>query len=191
MTSSSNTENQCVTDFTAFIDAFWNKVVLPAEGQSGCVFTTDDSKKVEFITLFNGKYAAMREHMLDQKSFLDRCKVAAIIIDCVLESGFAQPIDPEKTVAKEMLALDLGLEILLLLLNIKLKEVGKRPVDRIFLPDSNYSVNAYDYVLARSLRLDREMGRSVGLFELAGHMFLLEQITLLKNNIDPKKLREK
>lgn len=169
----------------AKLETLWNEMIKEAEHSS----KTDENiilnreRKMVFQKIFEEMYNKIKsQNMRDEVMFLDRHKVAAIIICSVIKTKiFECRIIDEKEVflGNYYLALSAGLSYLQYELNQMLQEKGKLPIEKIIFPDVMYGKLSYKENLINMLYFS-DLEDSLNVLGLANIMFLLEQINLLQ-----------
>lgn len=148
--------------------------------------------KTSFISLYNGIKA---EYMKPNVSELDRHKIISTMIiasienDLVTYSGKNSRLVP---LVEFMIPTEVGLNWMLAGLNRELsKRNFKAKISRYHMPQAFACDTPYFEVFCRNLYYANEKEKNLRLnpLDIAEKLFLLEYITLLKNNIDPTLLR--
>lgn len=130
----------------------------------------------------------------EDKVYLDRHKVAAIFIVSAIENNlikYSKEIDKSKFIGCEMFITEVAWSWMVDKLNDSLKKTNKETphIDNLFMPKAFACPTPYFDIFCRELFYANEANK---LFELdiAEKLFLIEYITLLKNNINPDILCE-
>jgi len=165
-----------------------------------CLSIKEDAKDL-FVNNFNTRYLyVLKMYMKEDTIELDRHKVAAIaVIELVLSEaldGVSLEIDGDEKdirIHRYLLASQTGFRFLLHQLNKKLVDFCLAPLDEFHSPEIfTCPENNYLHVFARNLHFvskragcDDRFVTSLNELDLAEKLYLLEYITLLKNNISP------
>lgn len=166
------------------------------KGDSNIIF--DANQKSEYFQRFNNSYDQIRnKYMKSDVEFLDRHKVAALIISTAIECGIVKPLKVEENfifIGLEKLALSVGLSYMQTSLNKELRARSIKPeVKKFILPHALSCNTDYFDILSRNLYYvssDRKntLGFKLNVLDLANTLFLIEYITLLRLGIDPDQL---
>lgn len=174
-----------MNDMYAKLETLWNEMIKEAERSSKIDenIILNKERKLVFQEIFEEIYNKIKcQHMKDEVVFLDRHKVAAIIICSVIKTKiFECRIINENEVflGNYCLALSAGLSYLQYELNQMLQEKGKLPIEKIIFPDVMYGKLSYKENLINMLYIS-DLEDSLNVLGLANIMFLLEQINLLQ-----------
>lgn len=128
--------------------------------------------------------------------YLDRHKVAAIIIISILESNAVASlgdVPAQKTfIGQYQAALSVGLTYMQNRLNEVLVRKKQKTVDKIWMPDFVFSCEVrYFDIAARNLYFaQQKLECGLNPLGIAKELFLLEFITVEKAGIDPRILKE-
>ena len=153
-------------------------------------------KKKTFETEFMNLYEKINEkYMLEDTESLDRHKVAAIIMISIIKSEILSVRDKEsqnKTfLGNYILATDCGFSYMLKELNIKLGELEQKEIKKFFFPEAMACETNYYRIFYRNLYFaDSDEDWGLNPLDIAERLFLLEYVTLEKNDIDPSILKE-
>lgn len=171
----------------AKLETLWNEMIKEVE----CNSETDENvilnkeKKIVFQKIFEEIYNKIKnQNMRDEVIFLDRHKVAAIVICSIIKTKvFEYRMTDENKVflGNYCLALSAGLSYLQYELNQALQEEGKLPIKKIGFPDVMYGKSSYKENLVNMLYFS-DLEDSLNVLGLANIMFLLEQINLLQSH---------
>lgn len=174
-----------MNDMYAKLETLWNEMIKEAE----CSSKADENiilnkeRKMIFQKIFEEIYDKIKsKNMRNEVVFLDRHKVAAIIICSVIKTKIIEcrSIDDNKVfLGNYWLALSAGLSYLQYELNQMLQEQGKLPIKEIIFPDIMYGKSSYKENLINMLYYS-DLEDSLNVLELANIMFLLEKINLLQ-----------
>lgn len=127
-------------------------------------------------------------YMKDEVVFLDRHKVAAIIITSLIKVEPISYCDKEKAdnsifIGTYFTAISVGLSFMLGALNNKLKENKLKEITKYEFPPQMCCDQTYFDVLCRNLYILNSENRLYPI-DLANILFWIETYTLLKNGID-------
>lgn len=157
-------------------------------------FILDKNKKEYFKQAFKKHYNEIKDnYMLPSVKYLDRHKVAAIIIVSILESNAVSYNNLDKDcvfIGNELLAIKVGLAYMTENLNEKLSEknVGKK-IEKVVFPEALSCETSYIEIMCRNLYIAKT-DYKLNPLDIADRLFLLEYIILLKNGIDTSVLKE-
>ena len=173
------------------IDAYWkelkNATTYYRKKNKNIVF--DDSKYQEFYDVFKKKYNAIRhEYMKENVTALDRHKVAAVMIVTSIEvkavSYRGELSEKQHFLGSEMFSTEVALSWMLDTLNKKLVGLGKTPIVSYHMPKAFSCDTPYFEVFTRNLFFSNR-DYKLSPLDVSEKLFLIEYISLLKNNIDP------
>ena len=177
---------------TPIIKAYWKELKRTAlyyqKKNKNICFNED--KYNEFHDVFEATYRAIRaEYMKENVTALDRHKVAAVMIVTTIETqviSYSEPIpEGQHFLGSEMLSTEVALSWMLDTLNKKLVEVGKVPIEAYFMPQAFSCDTPYFEIFTRNLFFTHKDYRLSPL-DISEKLFLMEYITLLKNDIAPE-----
>jgi hypothetical protein len=145
----------------------------------------------QFQDRFQAIYSNIKaEYMRSDVIELDRHKIiAAMITTCaeipvITYSGNSSRLI---SLAKYMIPVEVGLNWMLSGLNREMENRQKNySVSRYFMPSAFACPTPYFEIFCRNLYYAKEKGTGLNPLDIAEKLFLLEYITLLKNNIDPE-----
>lgn len=177
-----------MSDMVAKLQTLWDELLKQAEivrAQDENIIINKDRSLV-FQKNFEEFYDTIKDqNMTKEVVFLDRHKVASIIICAVIKTKVLEyKILEENKVflGNYHLALSAGLSYLQYELNQILKESGKLPINRFTFPNALYGDKSYKDNLICKLCFSYEKN-GLNVLDLADIMFLLEYINLLQNGI--------
>ena len=153
-------------------------------------FIFQKNKHEEFHKYFKEQYYYIKNKYMHSKvEFLDRHKVAALLITCSLEKEI---IDYKNKgdkffIGAQLLTLRAALAYMFDKMNEKLMTSGKE-IETLELPESVSCDTNYIEIMCRNLYYAKK-DYMLNPLELAEKLFLLEQYWLAKANIDPKLLK--
>lgn len=132
-------------------------------------------------------------YMKNEVQFLDRHKVAAIIITSLIKVEPISYYKKEKTdknifIGTYFTAISVGLSFMLGVLNDKLKNNNLKKIEKYEFPPQMCCDQTYFDVLCRNLYILHSENRLYSI-DLANILFWIETYTLLKNGIDNTKVR--
>ena len=133
--------------------------------------------------------------MKDEVKNLDRHKVASIIIVSIIKMqvvGYKGNLpEDSKFFAPYVIAASVGITYMMDRLNLLLREKNLKQVDRLWFPDALSCDTEYIEIFSRNLYFANEIsGWSLNPLDIAEKLFVLEYVTLEKNDIDPHVLKE-
>ena len=147
---------------------------------------------------FNYWYKNIKDkYMNNNVTYLDRHKVAAIVIISIIES---HAIDCSKEISSEkkfigqyLTAASVGITYMQDRLNYLLIKKREKPIEKIWMPEIVFSCNVpYFDIFCRNLYYaDDEKDWGLNPLDISKELFLLEYITVEKQGIDPRILKEK
>lgn len=157
-------------------------------------FKFDKTKKSDFKQIFCTKYDdVMTKYMDSSVEYLDRHKVAALIIISLLEVDAIsyENLDPDCVfIGSELLALKVGLAYMVEKLNEKLCSRGiKKIIDEFNFPNAQSCDTSYIDIMCRNLYYAKS-DYKLNPLDLADRLFLVEYIALSKEGIDPDILKD-
>lgn len=151
----------------------------------------DTSKENIFKELCTNLYDDVLKYMAEEKSPLDRHKVAAIIMIAIVKSDILTSSKEGRFLGNYILATEVGLSYMLKELNDKLAEKGKKKIDEFYFPQAMSCPTDYLKIFYRNIYFaNTNTEWSLNPLDMAERLFLLEYLTLEKNKIDPSILRE-
>lgn len=152
-----------------------------------------EENKADFIARFHEIYSNTKDkYMRKNVVELDRHKVvAAQITACIETNLITRKVNKgEVFLGLYMIALEVALNWMIIGLNDELKKVGiVKKIDRYIMPDAFACSTRYFDIFARNLYYSHVKGNGLNPLDIAEKLFLLEYITLLKNDIDPTILK--
>ena len=147
---------------------------------------------------FNSWYdRIMTTYMNNDVAYLDRHKVAGIIIVAIIESGAvicSKVVSENKHfIGQYLVASSVGITYMQDRLNEILIRKHQNPIDKIWMPEVIFSCDVpYFEIFARNLYFSHEMSKwGLNPLDISKELFLLEYITIEKKEIDPYILKEK
>jgi len=181
----------------AFFEASWNtlsKEVKVAQEKDKNIVLNEDLKEEVFEDLHKEYDSIKDKYMSKQTQFLDRHKVVAILVYLIIEKDIIQYNgklnDDEIFLGKELIATSVAFSAMFDMLKAKLLEKNcELKSDAYYMPIAMSCKTPYQLIFARNLRYCKE-SNGINILELSEKLFLLETITLLKNNIDPRVIAE-
>lgn len=148
-----------------------------------------------FSDSFDALYKYIKEeYMKDDVVYLDRHKVAAIVIIAFVRTnalGYGKPLGSSMFWGNYKLSISVGLSYMLVMLNNELRENGcKTTITKYIMPVVFMDDISYIDVLARNIYISEIQKKSdSNVIDLAEKLFLLECITMEKYNISPHALK--
>lgn len=179
------------------IKATWNLLIETIDATNVEIQLNEGSYDV-YKEKFNYWYYKIKnDYMKQDVNFLDRHKVAGIIIVSILQSNIITCTEPVKAnkifIGQHLIAGSVGITYMQDRLNEQLIEKGKQPVERIWMPECIFSCDVpYFDIFCRNLyfaEIEKEWGLNP--LEIAKELFLLEYVTIEKHGINPVILKEK
>lgn len=176
-------------------DDFWDLVQKGAKiygraDSSVKVHKKKDAFKKTYVDLYKEISA---KYMKNFKEPLDRHKVAAILIISVIKADILSVKEnTERFTGNYALAVEVGLNYMMDELNRRLQKKGQRTLESYNFPTPWTCDTPYYRIFYRNLYYaDKNEKWGLNPLDIAEKLFLLEYITLLKNDIDPEILQEK
>ena len=178
--------------------AYWNELKNTVEyyqkKDNSIFFDDSDGKFQGFYETFKSKYKAIQANYMKKRvTTLDRHKVAAVMIVTTIEKDvikYRAPLQNEHVfLGAEMFSTEVALSWMLDSLNKKLNELGKTPLDAYHMPKAFSCDTPYFEIFTRNLFFTYK-DYKLSPLDIAEKLFLLEYISLLKNDIDPSILHE-
>lgn len=169
--------------------------------EDGDTLYFNEGQKGRFEEIFTQYYdTILSECMTTDTKALDAHKQAAISIAAALEAKIiTQSCDSDKiAMGPYTIVLNVALSLLSDGIREKLKKMGiKGDVERLSLPDPFACRTPYFEVMTRllcyedpSVQKEITYPMNYNIFEWAERFFLLEYITYLENNIDPRVMKD-
>ena len=181
---------------TPMIDNIWDLLTVEYTkyNTKNPNFKFNENKKAEFESVFKKKYNhIITEYMDDSVNELDRHKVSALIIISLLEVNAIsiENLDSDFVfVGNELLALKVGLAYMVQKLNEKLVERNiEKQIGEFVFPVAQSCKTPYIDIMCRNLYYAKN-DYVLNPLDLADRLFLIEYITLLKENINPDILKD-
>ncbi|MCH5183041.1 MAG: hypothetical protein J1E00_02605 [Oscillospiraceae bacterium] len=180
----------------ALIDSFWGQLEATSQKyqvkDSSICFNVETYD--EYCKLFKTIYDDIKDrYMKKNVQALDRHKVAAVFIVSTLEANVItyekELSDNHHFLGKEMFATEVAWAWMLKSFNEKLKDVGLKTVESYHMPVPFACETPYFDIFSRNLYFSKSNTKLIVL-DIAEKLFLLEYITLLYNDIDPKLLQD-
>ena len=156
----------------------------------------NDGAYKEYQRLFKEQYEFVRDKfMKDSVEYLDRHKVASIVIASLIQSDavkYSKDIaEGESFFGKYLIAVSVGLSYMLDRLNAKLKEKGIKSIEKYWFPAAFSCNTPYFEIFSRNLYFTHEKTDwQLNLLDMSEILYLLEYMTLKENEIDPSILNE-
>lgn len=181
----------------AFYNVTWGNVITAAEYlvAENDNITFDQNKEEEYKANINSLIGTVKQYMSDREKNLDRHKVAAIIMISIVK---AAPLREKSNdgvttfVGNYVIAAEVGLSYMRQVLNEYLIKIAEPVIDKYYFPKSWTCPNDYFRFFYRNLYFsDMESRWGLNPLDIAEKLFLLEYITLQKNEINIKKLEYK
>lgn len=181
----------------AFFEASWKTLseeVKFAQKNNKNIVLNEALKDDVFKALHTEYDNVKNKYMSKQTQFLDRHKVIAIFICLIIEKDVIQYNGKLNTdeifLGKELIATSAAFSVMFDMLQEKLSEKNcKLECDAYYMPIAMSCKTPYQLIFARNLRYCQDSG-GINVLELSEKLFLLETITLIKNNIDPRIIAE-
>ena len=180
------------------IRVVWN--ILDIAATQACLqdskIVLDKSKIEKFAELFQKKYNDVKSLFMKKSvKYLDRHKVASIIIASVIEADVVQYngdiSETDVFIGKYLIAVSVGLNYMQDILNKKLEEKGQVSIEEWFFPTAFSCKTPYLQIFARNLYFTHEKTDwKINLLNMSENLFFIEYITLKENGIDPSILNE-
>lgn len=179
------------------IKATWDLLIETTKKTDVSAYLNEDAfddYKEQFDYWYN---TIKNKYMNSDVDFLDRHKVAGIIIVSILRSNaitYTAPIENNKVfIGQYLIAASVGLTYMQDRLNEQLIKKGKQPVERIWMPEYIFSCDvSYFDIFCRNLYFaEKETSWGLNPLEVAKELFLLEYVTIEKHGINPMILKEK
>lgn len=181
---------------TQLIDNVWNLARIESEKYSSDNpnFVFNENQYGNFKEKFIEHYNTIKErYMQPSVKNLDRHKVSAIIIISLLESNAIsyKNLEPGSVfIGAELLSLKVGLAYLIEKLSEKLQSKGiQQTINEFQFPNAQSCDTSYLEIMCRNLYYAKN-NYTLNPLDLAERLFLLEYISLTKENIDPDILKD-
>ena len=179
------------------VDAYWNELkdTLSYYQKNDQNLIFDETKYREFKDIFNNLYNDIRtKYMKSQVNALDRHKVVSIMLIATLKAKvivYKKELKTKQTfLGAEMFATEVALTWMLDTLNKKLLSLGiKEKIQFYHMPEAFVCSTPYFDIFSRNLFFAAR-DYVLNPLDISEKLFLLEYITLIKNNIDPAILKE-
>ncbi len=178
------------------IDSIWNavkeKIEYLQDDDKNIIF--DDSKYDAFKNEFENLYESIKEKYMNKHvTALDRHKVAAVMIVSLLKTNviaYKKISDKFVFIGSEMIATEIALSWMCQNLNERLNELKiEVEITEYIMPRAFACDTPYFEIFSRNLFFAQE-NYKLNPLDIAEKLFLLEYITIIKNNIDPILLHE-
>lgn len=182
---------------TELVNAIWDVLgdaVIQAKKKDERVDLNLNAKK-EFRKLFEEKYNLIKNSFMKKEvNYLDRHKVASIIIASALESNAivysGNIIGDKKFLGKYFIAVAAGMSYMQDRLNEKLHEKGEKEIAKYWYPSAFSCNTPFFAIFSRNLYFTSEMTDwKLNILDMSEIMFLIEYMTLEKNCINPNILK--
>ena len=132
--------------------------------------------------------------MKDSSKPLDRHKIAAILIISTIRTDVLKSTKKNENdifIGNYILATEVGLSYMLQILNEELEKRELPPIEKYYFPEAFSCKTDYSKIFYRNLYFSNENADwGLNPLDIAERLFLLEYITLLKNEIDTSILKE-
>lgn len=181
---------------TPLIDNVWKLLTTECQkySQENPNFKFDESKKDIFKECFIHKYDNFKDNYMDPSvDFLDRHKVAALIIISILETHAISYDNLNKDyvfIGAELMALKVGFAYMLEKLNEKLSSRGEdKKIEKVIFPNAQSCNTPYIEIMCRNLYYSNR-DFVFNPLDLADRLFLVEYITLSSQKINPDILKD-
>lgn len=177
----------------ALFEKTWDLVKIGSEimCEEDCDIKFDSTKEKTYKELCEILYNKILEYMAEEESPLDRHKVAAIVMIAIIKSNILTSTKEGRFMGNYILAAEVGLSYLLKELNDKLSERGQKNIDKFWFPDALSCPTDYLKIFYRNLYFAHTNAEwNLNPLDMAERLFLLEYMTLEKNEIIPSILRE-
>lgn len=187
-------------DLDFLVKSIWNNIytgIMYETGRDKNVDCAKDGKKKfqkKFIDLY---HEISNKFMEDPTGALDRHKVAAIIMITIIDIDLLQSklpngktSDNKSYYGKYILAMNSGLDYLLGEINnvLKKEKTGKQ-LSTYYFPKATSCHTDYSKIFFRNLYY-AEKNYKLNPLDIAERLFLLEQLTFMKFDIDPSLFKE-
>ena len=161
------------------LDTLWSEMIRNAKGKQSNdnnIIVYEDKKDV-FFDFFNHTYTDFKQkYMSDKVVYLDRHKVAAILIYSVIKTKIMEyRIKDDNSLFLEnyYLAFSAGLSYMQYEANLAYKSQNKPVISKFQFPDVLCGNKSYkEYVISMLYAADEE--NNLNIFQLANILFLLE-----------------
>lgn len=167
------------------LQLLWNEMIKDVERniEKDENIIVNKDKYIEFQNVFEKMYDKIKnENMQNEVLYLDRHKVAAIIIYSIVKIKVVEygvSAEGKEFLGNYQLAFSAGLSYLQYELNQKLNEKEITPIKKFLFPEVMYGTLCYkDNVINMLFFSDKES--NLNILELANMLFLLEQFNLLQ-----------
>lgn len=184
---------------TNMLEAFWKSLCETVE------YHREKNDKIyielnchdKFIEESDALYKSIKNEYMDKDvKVLDRHKIAAICIVKSIEVGAVQYRgnlgNKRIFLGSQMFATEVALSWMVTQLNARLEEAGlSERITSFYMPEAFICHTNYFEIFSRSLYYAPKLcGGNYNTLDIAEKLFLLEYITLIKNGIDPTRLRD-
>lgn len=147
-----------------------------------------------FLNQFKENYSHIyKYYMKPCVTELDRHKIVSTMIVTFIECNFlsySKSCRGKIFIAPQMIALEVGLNWMLMGLNYQLKEKGESTeIMNYTMPNAFACSTPYFEIFSRNLYYAHEKGPGLNPLDIAEKLFLLEYITLLSHGISPETLK--
>lgn len=148
------------------------------------------TQKEVYSQLFDQMYDDILNHYMDEKvNYLDRHKVAAIVMICIIKSNAiiykGELPEDKKFFGQYLIAVSTGISCLREMINRKLKDHGKH-IDELWFPTPLSCETPFLEIFSRNLSFaDENPEWGMNPLIIAEELFILEYITLKEAGIDP------
>lgn len=161
------------------LDTLWNEMIRNAKRKQSidCNIIVCEDKKEVFLEIFYHTYTEFKQkHMSNEVVYLDRHKVAAILIYSVIKTKIMEyKIKDDNSLFLEnyYLAFSTGLSYMQYEANLAYKGQNKPVISKFQFPDVLCGNKSYkEHIISMLYAADAE--NNLNIFELANILFLLE-----------------
>ncbi len=182
---------------TSFFEAAWKTISKEVEfaQKTDKNIYLNETLKNEICNDLHIEYEKIKNtYMSKDTEFLDRHKVIAILVTLMVKKDLIKYKGKLKAdeifLGKELIATSVAFSVMFDLLQDRLNKAGyKLECNAYYMPIAMACSTPYQIIFARNLRYCQENG-GINILELSEKLFLIETITLVKNNIDPTIIAE-
>lgn len=181
---------------TPIINSIWHSLQDEEKYYQGkkIIFNLDKNKFEEFKKSFTDLNNSIKDiYMKPNVNYLDRHKVASIIIVSILKTNLisydGQISENKVFLGAELIATEIALSWMLKELKKELTIIVENNVEHYFMPQAWTCDTPYFEVFCRNLYYAQK-DYVLNPLDISEKLFLLEYITLLRNNINPDLLKK-
>ena len=175
-------------------ESLWNNIKARVKILAKYDICLNEDKHDIFVKFIENEYKDIQnEYMHKHNGFLDRHKVAAIIIVAILKNDI---IFSKRSLSRgkiflgsEIIATEVAFEWMLQQFNNRLKENNIDAINKYVMPEAFACETSYFDIFCRGLYYSKER-KTLSTIDIAERLFLIEYITILKENISPAALKE-